>query len=108
MTRENWKNWMKSAGLKGLNVNHGPIFSHSSMVLQAAIHGQGVALGHSVLAKPEIDAGRLVCPFNEVLVSKNAYYVVCRESQAELGKISAFRDWMLQMVAEEEDEFIDG
>lgn len=108
MTRENWKSWMKTAGVKGLNVNHGPIFSHSSMVLQAAIHGQGVALGHSVLAKPEIDAGRLVCPFNEVLVSKNAYYLVCRESQAELGKISAFRDWMLELVAEEEDEFIDG
>jgi len=106
MTRENWKSWMKSAGVKGLNVNHGPIFSHSSMVLQAAIHGQGVALGHSVLAKPEIDAGRLVCPFNDVLVSKNAYYVVCRESQADLGKISAFRDWMLKLVSQEEDEFV--
>jgi LysR family glycine cleavage system transcriptional activator len=107
MTRETWKDWMKSAGIKGVNVTHGPIFSHSSMVLQAAIHGQGVALGHSVLAKPEIDSGRLVCPFNEVLVSKNAYYVVCRESQAELGKISAFRDWMLALVREEQEEFID-
>ncbi len=107
MTRETWKDWMKSAGVKGVNVTHGPIFSHSSMVLQAAIHGQGVALGHSVLAKPEIDSGRLVCPFNEVLVSKNAYYVVCRESQAELGKISAFRDWMLALVREEQEEFIE-
>jgi LysR family glycine cleavage system transcriptional activator len=43
-----------------------------------------------------------------VLVSKNAYYVVCRESQAELGKISAFRDWMLSMVKTEQEEFIDG
>lgn len=108
MSREAWKDWMKGAKLKGLNVNHGPIFSHSSMVLQAAVHGQGVALGHSVLAKPEIDSGRLVCPFNQVLVSKNAYYVVCRESQAELGKISAFRDWMLSMVKAEQEEFIDG
>ena len=107
MTRETLKDWMKSAGIKGVNVTHGPIFSHSSMVLQAAIHGQGVALGHSVLAKPEIDSGRLVCPFNEVLVSKNAYYVVCRESQVELGKIAAFRDWMLALVREEQEEFID-
>ncbi|MFT4925695.1 MAG: LysR family glycine cleavage system transcriptional activator [Phenylobacterium sp.] len=108
MSREAWKDWMKSADLKGINVNHGPIFSHSSMVLQAAVHGQGVALGHSVLSKPEIDSGRLVCPFNQILVSKNAYYVVCRESQAELGKISAFRDWMLDMVQAEQEEFIDG
>jgi LysR family glycine cleavage system transcriptional activator len=46
MSREAWKDWMKAANVKNLNVNHGPIFSHSSMVLQAAIHGQGIALGH--------------------------------------------------------------
>ena len=77
------------------------------MVLQAAIHGQGVALGHSVLAQPEIDAGRLVRPFTEVLVSKNAYYVVCREEQDELGKIVAFRDWMLSLVEEEQQDFVE-
>lgn len=32
--------------------------------------------------------GRLVCPFNDVLVSKNAFYLVCHDSQAELGKIA--------------------
>ena len=73
------------------------------MVVQAAIHGQGVALAHSVLAKPDIDAGRLVCPFNDVLVSKNSYYIVCREQQLELGKISAFREWVLNTVADEQE-----
>ena len=58
------------------------------MVLQAAIHGQGVALANNVMAQSEIEAGRLVCPFNDVLVSKNAFYLVCHDSQAELGKIS--------------------
>ena len=51
------------------------------MVLQAAIHGQGVALANNVMAQSEIEAGRLVCPFNDVLVSKNAFYLVCRDSQ---------------------------
>ncbi len=55
------------------NVQQGPIFSHSAMVLQAAIHGQGVALANNVMAQSEIEAGRLVCPFNDVLVSKNAF-----------------------------------
>lgn len=104
-SRKDWKVWMKQQAIRGVNVNQGPIFSHSSMVLQAASHGQGVALGHSVLAKPEIDSGRLVIPFNHVLVSKNAYYLVCDESQAELGKISAFREWMLKMVKQEQDSF---
>lgn len=101
-SRRDWKRWFKHVDFKGGNVNHGPIFSHSAMVLQAAIHGQGVALAHSVLAKPDIDSGRLVCPFKEVLISKNSYYIVCRERQLELGKIAAFREWVLQTVADEQ------
>ena len=103
-SRRDWKRWFKEVGVKGVNVNHGPIFSHSSMVLQAAIHGQGVALAHSVLAKPDIDSGRLVQPFNDVLISKNAYYIVCREHQLDIGKIAAFRNWVLDTVAEEQDD----
>lgn len=106
-SRRDWTAWFKQTNITDINVNQGPIFSHTSMVLQAAIHGQGVALGHSVLAQPEIDAGRLVRPFSEVLVSKNAYYVVCREEQDELGKIVAFRDWMLSLVEEEQQDFVD-
>lgn len=104
MSRNNWKEWIKVAQVKNVNVNQGPIFSHSSMVLQAAIHGQGIALGNSVLAKPEIESGRLVTPFNEVLVSKNAFYLVCREAQVDSPKIVAFRNWLLDTVrAEQED-----
>ncbi|MBQ4851490.1 transcriptional regulator GcvA [Pseudoalteromonas sp. MMG013] len=102
MTRRAWKAWMKTAGVRNVQVNQGPIFSHSSMVLQAAIHGQGVALGNSVLAKPDLDAGRLIIPFSHSLESKNAYYLVLRESQAELGKIVSFKDWMLSMVEQEQ------
>ncbi|MCL1078789.1 transcriptional regulator GcvA [Parashewanella spongiae] len=101
MTRQDWQLWFKKCGVTGMNVNQGPIFSHSSLVLQAAAHGQGVALGYSVLAAPDIKAGRLVLPFQDVLVSRNAYYLVCQPSQAELGKIVAFREWMHEMFAEE-------
>jgi len=74
----------------------------STLVLQAAIYGQGVALGYSVLARPEIEAGRLVCPFEEFLLSKDAYYIVSEDSSSELGKIKAFREWMLSLFKREE------
>ncbi|CAM3760219.1 transcriptional regulator GcvA [Rheinheimera salexigens] len=104
-SRRAWKAWFTSQGLKQFNVNQGPIFSHSSMVLQAAIHGQGVALAHNVLTRPDINSGRLIVPFNHVLISKDAYYLVCRESQSELGKIAAFRQWMMDMVEIEKNAF---
>ncbi|MCC5851948.1 MAG: transcriptional regulator GcvA [Alkalimonas sp.] len=104
-SRKAWKSWFASQGYKHFNVNQGPIFSHSSMVLQAAIHGQGVALAHNVLARPDISSGRLIVPFNHVLLSKDAYYLVCRESQADLGKITAFRQWLTAVVQQEQEQF---
>ncbi|GAB2910162.1 transcriptional regulator GcvA [Rheinheimera gaetbuli] len=104
-SRRAWKAWFTTQNFKHFNVNQGPIFSHSSMVLQAAIHGQGVALAHNVLARPDINSGRLIVPFNHVLISKDAYYLVCRESQTELGKITAFRQWMVSMVEAEQAAF---
>lgn len=105
-SRKDWKSFVKQYDLEGMNVNHGPIFSHTTMVLQAAAHGQGIALGNNVLAQPELDAGRLVAPFEEVLVSKNAFYLVCSEKQADTGRIATFREWILSK-ARSEQEVID-
>jgi LysR family glycine cleavage system transcriptional activator len=77
------------------------MFSHSMMVLQAAALGQGIALGNTILARPEIDAGRLVIPFAEKIQSKDSFYLVCEENQAELGKIAAFREWIMAEVEAE-------
>ena len=98
-SRRDWLAYTRQLGLQHINVQQGPIFSHSAMVVQAAVHGQGIALVNNVMAQTEIEAGRLVCPFNDVLVSKNAFYLVCHDSQAELGKIAAFRQWILARAA---------
>lgn len=57
------------------------------------------------MAQTEIEAGRLVCPFNDVLVSKNAFYLVCHDSQAELGKIAAFRQWIWRVPPANKKKF---
>jgi LysR family glycine cleavage system transcriptional activator len=97
-TRSAWKNWLQAFSVEGINVNQGPIFSHTMLVLQAASIGQGIALSDTVLAKPDIDSGRLICPFGEKIESKFSYYLVCRDSQAGKSKIKVFRDWMLTQV----------
>ncbi|MBC8948152.1 MULTISPECIES: transcriptional regulator GcvA [Xenorhabdus] len=103
-SRRDWQAYVRQLDMQQqINVQQGPIFSHSAMVIQAAVHGQGVALANNVMAQNEIDAGRLVCPFNDVLVSKNAFYLVCHDNQAELGKIAAFRKWILTQAATEQE-----
>ncbi|MFC3023061.1 transcriptional regulator GcvA [Vibrio zhugei] len=106
-SRQHWKQFAKQNGIEGVNVNHGPIFSHTTMVLQAAIHGQGIALGNNVLAQPEMEAGRLVAPFDAVVMTPNAFYVVCDEKQADMGRIATFRDWMIRTARREQEEVLD-
>ena len=101
-SRAIWKMWLQHFKVAGVNVNQGPVFSHSMMVMQAAALGQGIALGNSVLAKPELDAGRLIMPFEEKLESRDAYYLVYHEGQGESGKIAAFREWVINLVKEEQ------
>lgn len=98
-SRESWKSFIKHFNVLGVNVNQGPIFSHTMLGLQAAALGQGIALVDNALANPEIAMGRLVCPFEERMVTKQAYYIVCREAQAELGRIQTFKDWVMTKVA---------
>lgn len=104
-TRIGWKNWLSAFGVKHVNVNQGPIFSHTMLVLQAACIGQGIALSDTVLARPEIESGRLVCPFNERIESKMSYYLVSKESQAEQSKIRVFSDWMLAEIQEGNERY---
>lgn len=105
ISRRDWARWLGQVGVTIPNSGQGPIFSHSTMVLQAAVLGQGIALGHSLLARPEIKAGRLVCPLPQVLLSNNAYYLAMAEGHDSLGKVAAFRDWIISVMRQEEQEF---
>ena len=106
-SRKDWKQYLKENQVESVKVNQGPIFSHSTMVLQAAALGQGVALGNNVLAQPELDAGRLVAPFDKVLMTQQAFYLVCHDNQAEVGRIARFREWMLALAKKEQEEMLD-
>ena len=72
------------------------------MALDAAVDGQGVALGRSALAAWDLIAGRLVRPFELSLPVPYAYWIVCPKATAKLPKIALFRDWLLAEAAEDE------
>ena len=91
----NWAMWLKTVGANDVDAGRGPVFNDSSMVLQAAVGGQGVALGRSALAADDLAAGRLVRPFAVSLPVESAYYIVCPEGTANRRKVVAFRTWLM-------------
>ena len=91
-----WRMWLQAAGVSGVDWRRGPRFSDSSMVVQAAVEGQGIALARSALAQEDLKAGRLVRPFRIDLASDLAYYIVCPPSHIGRQKVRAFRDWLMK------------
>lgn len=94
-----WAMWLREAGVTGVDVERGPWFSHSDLAVRAAIDGQGVALGRSVLTADALADGRLVRPFDIALPGEFAYYFVCPKEARDRPKIKAFRDWLLAEAA---------
>ncbi len=94
----NWRAWMRGAGITGVDHDRGPGYSDSAMVLQAAIAGQGVAIGRRVLAIDDLMAGHLVRPFGPVIPTRFSYYVVSPKAVADRFKVRAFRDWLQEEV----------
>jgi len=100
-TAVGWQMWLKAAGVEGVDAARGPIYSHSSMVLQAAIGGEGVALGRTALIVEDLAAGRLVKPFELQLKVPLAYYIVAAPRALERPKVRAFRDWLMEEAGAE-------
>jgi LysR family glycine cleavage system transcriptional activator len=97
--REDWRLWLAAAGVQGIDLSHGPSFNDGSLLVQAVVAGQGVAVGRRALVAGELAAGRLVQPFDVVLPVDRAYYFVCPEANGDRPKIVAFRNWLLEEAA---------
>ena len=92
---EDWHMWLRAAGAGHIDPTRGLQFDTSVTALQAAVDGLGVALGRTPLVAGELAAGNLVAPFQVAVPGDRAYYLVCREDDAERPRIAAFRHWLL-------------
>ena len=97
--RRDWSRWLEAAGASGEGLLHGPILNHASMLIDAAINGQGITLARTALVAADLINGRLVRPFQTTLPLKNTYWIVCPKATSALPKIAAFRGWLLAEAA---------
>ncbi len=89
-----WSMWLAARGVKGVDGTRGPRFNQSSLVIEAAIGGRGVALAKQTLAQDDLDAGRLVAPFQIATAVDFAYYLVHPKAKGRLPQVKAFVSWI--------------
>ena len=89
-----WTLWLEAAGATRLRLKHGAQLSHTVLALEAAAEGVGIVASSPELAKPQIDARRLVAPFDLRVALPYAYYLLATEEALARAPVRAFVDWL--------------
>jgi DNA-binding transcriptional LysR family regulator len=93
--RINWTDWLGKFGLSFGRTNMQLRFTDYSVVLHAALDGQGVALGWRHIVTPLIEQGRLVRPVAEHVVTGHPIYIIAAPNRHMRPATVTVRDWLL-------------
>ncbi len=96
-----WTVWLEAQGLPSLRPAGTLRFTQYDQLIQAAMDGQGVALGIGPLVARHLKQGRLVTPFKGSTSSPRAYYLLVSRFAAARPEVIAFRTWLLDTVRRE-------
>jgi LysR family transcriptional regulator, glycine cleavage system transcriptional activator len=89
-----WSVWLEAAGAPQIDSTRGTHVDASLLAIQAAIDGQGVALGRSVLVHDPLQKGQLVKPFELTFPLLYSYYIVHPRRTEASGALQAFKAWL--------------
>jgi LysR family glycine cleavage system transcriptional activator len=99
LAMDDWPRWLEAAGLAGRRAE-GPQFSDAGLLTQAAVAGQGIALGQSVIVADDLAAGYLIEPFRLRIPSGMAYYLVAPAERFRSRNVMAFHGWLRREIAQ--------
>jgi LysR family transcriptional regulator, glycine cleavage system transcriptional activator len=91
-----WRAWLKAHAVPGIQAEAGSVLVDSSMLVEAAVRAQGVALARLSLAMDDLAAGRLIRAFPRLRATPApfAYYTVAPRDRLQRAVVASFRDWL--------------
>lgn len=93
-----WSEFGDAHGLDEFTPLHTIRFGFYSLVIRAAISGQGLALVPRRLVQEELETGRLVNPAGLGFKSRNVYWFTTPEDRPMRSGLKAFQSWLLAEV----------
>lgn len=97
-----WQTWLAAA--KALELAKAPhhFMGDARLAMEAALHGNGIALGDTLTASSLMARGSLVAPFDLAVPAIDSFYVVCRSEMKAAPIVSVFIDWLFAARDEED------
>lgn len=97
-----WKRWYAQVGIEAPTPRRRLNINSYAMLVQAAVMGQGVALGWSKLVDDYLLQGQLVRPMNTVLRTRARFCLLeSSETPTRRASVRAFREWLLDSIPKE-------
>jgi DNA-binding transcriptional LysR family regulator len=95
----NWSVWLAANGIDEIASAGSLRFNHFDQVMQAALDGQGVALGRVPLIDSLLAQRRLVAPFRNRYATTRAYFIVRGAAAALRPEAQSFIAWLIEEAA---------
>lgn len=96
-----WEAWSRQQELAGLCPRPACVFDNMQLVMQAAAHGLGVALGSAILCDRYVQSGELVALDAFAANLGGDFHIVGRAEEWETAAIRKVRRWLKQSVSME-------
>jgi len=94
--RKEWSRWAEETR-HVLPVTPGMIFESSLLAYGAARDGLGLAIGQIDILQDELDAGRLIRPFAQPVLTGSSFYLVWPSVKSVSRPTRHFIDWLLSL-----------
>ena len=89
-----WAHWLACREAGAPDMSRASGYRLYSMMVQAALEGMGVALGHSLLIAPYLERGTLVALFEPPIAAPARYFLAAAPGSGEKPEARAFLDWL--------------
>lgn len=93
-----WQDWFRLFGLDGGEVRDSFMLSLSSLAIEAAIEGRGIALAQKAMVTEELKTGRLIAPFDQVLILPSSYILAWNRQVFDKTGASEFHRWIVGLA----------
>jgi len=90
-----WEQWLNTHKLSG-SVQTGMLFDQFATMIQAAIHGMGIALLPTYLGDQQVKQKRLVRVFPDQKIHLGSYHLVWPPSAEDYYPLVVFRKWLAE------------
>lgn len=91
---QDWPMWLRATKLDHIKPTRVLHFSPFDQLSNAAIAGQGIALGRSALLDKHLRDRKLVAPFKKAMASPHSFYLLRSSASSRKPEVTEFASWV--------------